>query len=113
MTLRRLIALVLLLTVGVSSAEVLFADEELPASSESIATAALAVLAEPASDNDSSEGDDCACLCACGCVNAQVVVAPQPTAFSITGGHFLPPIDVPAGFAKRARARPHLRPPLA
>ena len=112
MTLRRWIALVLLLTVGLSSAEVLLADEGPPSSSESVASAASAVL-EPASDNDSSDEDDCACLCACGCVNAQVVVAPQPSAFSITGGHFSPPIDVPAGFAKRARARPHLRPPLA
>lgn len=113
MTFRRSIALILLLTVGLSSAEVLLADEEPPSSGESVATAALDVLAEPASDNDSSDGDDCACLCACGCVNAQVVVAPQATAFSIIGGHFLPRIDIPAGFAKRARARPHLRPPLA
>ncbi|MGH7504587.1 MAG: hypothetical protein ACRELX_03010 [Longimicrobiales bacterium] len=108
MRLRRAVGLLLLLTVGLSSAEVLLAGEEPPVTSSAVAAAL-----DTSAPAEESAPDDCACLCACGCVNAQVVVAPEAAEFCVTGAGLLASADASLVFTKRARPRPHLRPPLA
>lgn len=112
MTLRRVVGLVLLVTIGFSSAEVVFADEG-PEADGAAASMVQAAAAIDGQSEDPDPADDCSCLCACGCVNAQVMVTPEPAEFRTTGVQLDAPIQSPLVFAKRARARPHLRPPLA
>ncbi|MGH7577650.1 MAG: hypothetical protein ACREM1_21325 [Longimicrobiales bacterium] len=113
MMLRRAVGLLLLLTVAVSSAEVLLAPDELPVVTSEVAASPMYVVLDASAPEDGSIPEDCACLCACGCVNAQVVVLLEPVEFCATGVELTGAVVISAAFARRARARPHLRPPLA
>lgn len=84
----QVIHVVVLVCLGFSSSEVLWAEE-------GAARTPFALAAEPvpASDPGASapagpdeERDDCPCMCACACANAQVVVLPERT----TGDATLP-----------------------
>lgn len=116
---RRWVALLLLVSVGTTSVEILLGEEH-PAEGAGVglsapATAAAAVLGTPSESAPAEDQvpDDCTCLCACACVNAQVVVTATPV--EPPSGLCQPAslTNAMALFLKRARARPDLRPPLA
>lgn len=72
---RSILCSVLLLTLALSSVEVLWAEEaELP-SREAQAAAADAESVPQAPTPE--EADDCPCMCACACLNVQSVVIPD------------------------------------
>ena len=96
----RLIHVVVLVCLGFSSAEVLWAEEgartPFASAAEEPVSAAYPGASAPAAPDE--ERDDCPCMCACACANAQVVVLPERT----TGDATLPgpkpsPLGRPVG----------------
>jgi hypothetical protein len=117
MSWRRFTGLVLLLTIALSSIEVLLADaSEDPGSSESgwgtASTFALSAMDDGHPADDGSASDDCTCLCACGCHNAQPVVVATADAAPTTRLDDLVAESTPTVLVNRPRARPDTRPPL-
>lgn len=103
---RRLVGLALLACLGLSSVEVVWADE--PGENAAPATLAADAGEDPGADSD------CACLCACACANAQQVT-PAPPPLSLAPG---PPPRVESRVLREripraAPPEPHLRPPIA
>lgn len=117
MSWRRAVALLLLVCISVSSAEVLWA-EAVEASAEEVGPTDV-VLADVADSSlapaptETPDSDDCTCLCACACPGAQTVVLPHLPTFQPT------PVDAPRPLALvehtpvSAPVEPHFRPPLA
>jgi len=75
MSLRRVVALLLLVAVSTSSVEVLFGLESSLAGAETQIVVAQAETDALTPSPDAAD-QDCACLCACLCPGAQLVVAP-------------------------------------
>lgn len=112
---RRLIALLAVLCLGLSSVEVLFADAHTGRERISPISSASIVLDAPANfDASAPAGEhdaDCACLCACA--NAQSVVLPDLPTVPVTdtgSPNHAPRVEraPPA-----VTPEPHLRPPVA
>ena len=105
---RRVTALVLLLTIGLSSVEVLLPGEARAASS------AGAIVADASgADTQRAARADCTCLCACGCMDAQVVVladAVVPLGPYLT---FTEVVPAPSSVVVSVEPFPQFRPPRA
>jgi hypothetical protein len=106
---RRIVAFLLLLTIGASSVEVLLGGEPAVASTSVIAAAPP----DAAPAHNEGGGDDCACLCACGCPGAQLAVAPSQPMFDFGTIH----VEIAVARTYRSTllldAHPPFRPPLA
>lgn len=112
MSLRRVVALSLLVAVSTSSVEVLFGLESSLAGAEThlVAghTGADALTAPP----DVAD-EDCACLCACLCSGAQLVVVPGETPASPARAAVEPPTVGDLRSPTLPTPRPPHRPPMA
>lgn len=110
MTLHRVVALLLVVSVTASSVEVVFGGDVFEATS--ISLVAPQVIGSDASQDGAEE--DCACLCACLCSGAQLVVEPPALAGDplIRGPTTAPP-TTRRGSATLPFPPPPERPPLA
>jgi hypothetical protein len=109
---RRVVAFLLLFTIGVSSIEVLLGDEPAAdgvASSIVTASAAATIDAPKHGDNGAT---DCACLCACVCPGAQVAVAPLLPSFEFGSAVIEVAIAGALGASPQRESNPPFRPPL-
>ena len=116
---QRLLSLLLLLSIGASSVEVVFGDAAL---AESTAAQALSAGSPdtstgsdlpPAPGQPSGETSDCACLCACVCAGANSALVPAVMLADLqVFGSELPPPDL--GRVQPLEApSPPFRPPVA
>ncbi len=112
MTPRRVVSLLLFVSVATSSLEVVFADGPgLGADAQATDGPAGVVTADLESERGSS-GDDCTCLCACACSGAQLVVGPPRVALVFADAplhEVVPEVELaPERIYPRLRVRPQL-----
>lgn len=111
---RRAVSLLLLLSVLLSSTEVVFGEgrEQGDEAGLALAGSTVASVMVLSSLDPADDVADCACLCACACSGAQIGVAPP----LISLGRTLAPVFVRSLSAERIPAAPELRlhrpPPL-
>lgn len=110
---RRLIAIVALLVIGLSSVEVLFAEAELITLSSVAWTTPAGVPASEAQERHPGHDVDCTCLCACSCTQTQSVVLPQIALAANVIYTALPAVSVPERAPASVPLEPRHRPPLA
>lgn len=121
MILRRLVGLVMVLTLGLSSAEVLLADARGGTSSnESAVTTPFTASGGTSVGPDDSEAPaqgggeaNCFCLCACTCAGAQVAVLPSADVAPASCNAPAGPISSPDLTLAGQPHKPDLRPPRA
>ena len=124
---RRLLALFLLISIGASSVEVVFGDSVIADTSAAQSTAQSVVQVTGVGNPDLSAGDDlpnaprqptgetsdCACLCACVCTGANSAVVP---AVFFAGFQVLESELAPTNLGRVQSIeppRPPFRPPVA
>jgi hypothetical protein len=114
----RLVAAALVVCVGLSSVEVLWADAPAPAERSAAvlyagdSAGAPSVVASP-DHTAPADTDDCPCLCACHCPGAQLVVGPAPAAEEPPAPARAFSVPAPQPAPTSATPHRHLRPPLA
>lgn len=117
MTGRRVVALLLLLSVSLTSLEVLWADAAGSSTQSDLVSTGVPNGGDSptllsAADADTA-GDDCLCLCACACAGAQSGALSAVIGFRFDLGGPLPAwIGTERGLPAPS-SEPHLRPPLA
>lgn len=110
---RRLVGLALLACLGLSSVEVVWADEAGESPAPTLDRAASTTVASDA-PADPGPGTDCACLCACACANAQQVTpAVLPASLAPNGPPSGQSAASPGRMPRATLPQPHLRPPIA
>ena len=115
---RRVISLLLVLMVGISSVEVAWA-EAFSTNPEEMACVSASPERAPQSSPCSAGGvsvpddhEDCACLCACSCAGAQRAIFQVP-AISVSGNLTRFPLPLDKARTPLAVApAPHFRPPV-
>lgn len=114
-TWRRLVGLLLLVCLVLSSVEVVWADDPMaPSPSSQIEGSAESPVLEGDEGADPDDETDCACLCACACVNAeQVTGAAAPLQSPPDRTHPLREPSQPQNPPRSAPPEPHVRPPIA
>lgn len=115
---RRVVSLLLVLVVGVSSVEVAWAEAS-NTNAEEIACVSASPERAPQSSSCSAGGvsipdehEDCACLCACSCAGAQRAIFQVP-AISVSANLTRFPLPLDKARTPLAVApAPHFRPPV-
>lgn len=110
---RRVLGLVLLVCLGLSSVEVAWAAEPIGS-----VPATLAVDSSPSADPPSpsdrgGDDEDCPCLCDCACANAQQVTPPTSAATAPEPERRGGAVDPGEPAPPSVTVPPHVRPPIS